>query len=65
VAPADIVQATLRYAAALFRQKDLAGGAGVEVAGWSEAGETSYPKGMPDDVRYLLSPYRSRSGGFI
>ena len=63
--PADVVQATVRYASWLFRQKDAGGLAGVDVAGFQEGGEVQYPKGMPDDVRYLLSPYRSRSGGIV
>jgi hypothetical protein len=63
VAPADVQQATARYATFLYRQKDVTPndqigydqGAGVQPVG----------RGMPDDVRYLLSPYRSRSGGMI
>lgn len=62
VAPDAIKQATIRYAAHLFKQKDVGPS---DVAGFPEAGEVSYPKGMPDDVRYLLAPYRSRSGGVI
>jgi hypothetical protein len=62
VAPAAIQQATVRYAAHLYRQKDQGP---TDVAGFSDAGEVSYPKGMPDDVRYLLAPYRSRSGGIV
>lgn len=63
--PDAVIQATVRYAAWLFRQKDAGGLAGVEVAGFPEGGEVQYPKGMPDDVRWLLSPYRSRSGGVV
>jgi len=63
--PDAVVQATVRYAAHLFRQKDAGGMAGVDVAGFTDAGEVSFPKGMPDDVRWLLSPYRSRSGGVV
>jgi hypothetical protein len=62
VCPADITQATLRYSAQLYRMKDVGPG---DVAGFPEAGEVTYPKGMPDDVRWLLSPYRSRSGGAV
>ena len=59
-APADIQQATVRYSAYLFKQKDV----GVsDVAGAPEMGEVTYKRGMPDDVRYLLEPYRSRTGG--
>lgn len=62
VAPADIQQATLRLAAYYFRQKDLGPS---DVSGFTEGGEVTLPKGMPDDVRFLLSPYRSRSGGVV
>lgn len=63
--PDAIIQACVRYSAWLYRQKDAGGMAGVEVTGFQDSGETQYPKGMPDDVRYLLSPYRSRSGGIV
>jgi hypothetical protein len=62
VPPDSVVQATVRYATFLFRQKDVAPG---DVAGFPEAGEQTIPKGMPDDVRYLLAPFRSRSGGVV
>jgi hypothetical protein len=59
-APDDIVQATVRYAAHLYRQKDT----GItDTAGFEPAGEVQYTSGMPQDVRWLLSPYRSRTGG--
>lgn len=61
--PDDIKQATVRYAAWLFRQKDIGGV--PEASGFPEAGEQQFPRGIPDDVRYLLSPYRSRSGGAV
>ncbi len=60
--PDDIVQATIRYAAYLYRQKDTGPS---DVSGFPDGGEVSYPKGMPDDVRWILSPYRSRSGGVV
>jgi hypothetical protein len=63
VAPADIQQATLRYATHLYRQKDASGP--DNTAGFPEGGEVQYPQGMPSDVRWLLSPYRSRSGGAV
>jgi hypothetical protein len=60
VAPTDIQQATVRYAAYLFKQKDV----GVnDTAGFQEGGEVQYNSGMPNDVRWLLAPYRSRTGG--
>lgn len=60
VAPTDIQQATVRYAAYLFKQKDV----GItDTAGFQEAGEVQYTSGMPQDVRWLLAPYRSRTGG--
>lgn len=58
--PNDIVQATIRYAAHLYRQKDVGA---TDVAGFQEGGEVQYGSGMPNDVRWLLSPYRSRTGG--
>lgn len=62
VAPDDIIEATIRLAAYAFRLKDV----GVaDVTGFNEAGEVTYPKGIPDDVKIILEPYRSRSGGFI
>lgn len=59
-APDDIVQATIRTAAVYYRSKDV----GVsDVAGFQEGGEVSYQSGLPNDVRWLLAPYRSRTGG--
>jgi hypothetical protein len=60
-APDDIVQATVRYAAYLYRQKDATGP--DNQAGFPEAGQISIPQGMPSDVRWLIDPYRSRTGG--
>jgi len=58
--PASIVQATVRLAAHLYRQKDV----GVtDVAGFEAGGEVTYAGGMPRDVMWLLSPFRSRTGG--
>lgn len=60
--PDAIVQATVRLAAYLYRQKDV----GVsDVSGFDQAGEVQYASGMPRDVLWLLSPYRSRSGGVV
>lgn len=63
VAPNDIVQATVRLSAYLYRQKDISGF--PEVSGFEQGGEAQFPRGIPDDVRYTLSPYRSRSGGIV
>lgn len=65
VPPDSIVQATIRYAAHLYRQKDAGGMVGADVAGFPQGGEAQYPKGMPDDVRWLLAPYRSKTGGVV
>src|SRR5262245_23365062 len=62
VAPADIVSATKMYAAYLYRLKDVGPG---DVAGFSEGGEVTYPKGIPDTVKIILEKYRSRSGGAV
>jgi hypothetical protein len=62
VAPAAIARSTVRLAAYYFRLKDVGIG---DVAGMNDAGEVTYPKGMPDDVKQQLAPYRSRSGGII
>ena len=62
-APADIQQATLRYAVYLYRQKDAAGY--QDVAGFDQAGQQTFVQGIPQDVRYLLSVYRSRTGGMV
>lgn len=60
--PADIQQATIRYGAYLFRQKDV----GItDVSGFADGGEVTYTEGMPKDVRWLLAPYRSRTGGVV
>ena len=63
VAPADVQQATIRTAAYYFRGKDQSGFS--DVAGFPEGGEQTIISGIPQDVRYLLSPYRSRTGGMI
>jgi hypothetical protein len=62
VAPDDVQQATLRYATHLYRQKDITPN---DQLGFQEAGVQPMGRGMPDDIRYLLAPYRSRSGGAI
>lgn len=62
VVPQDIVNATKHYAAYLYRLKDTGVG---DVAGFTEGGEVTTPKGMPETVKILLAPYRSRSGGVV
>lgn len=62
-APEDIKQAAVRLAAHWFRMKDAGGF--QDQAGFPEAGEVTIGRGMPDDVRYVLNPYRSRSGGAV
>lgn len=63
VPPDAIVQAAVRYSAHLFRQKDAGGP--DNMAGFPEGGQVQYPEGMPSDVRWLLAPYRSKSGGIV
>ena len=64
VVPDSIVAATIEYAAYLYRLKDVGPG-GQDVAGFPEGGEVQYPKGMPEHIKWKLTPYRSRSGGVI
>lgn len=53
-APEDIVQATLRWAALMYRQKD----SGFETVAIPDAGIVTTPAGIPKDVGLLLAPYR-------
>lgn len=62
VAPAAIVRSTVRLAAYYYRLKDVGP---ADVSGMSDAGEVQYPKGMPDDIKIQLSPYRSKTGGAV
>lgn len=62
VAPAAIVRATVRLAAWHYRAKDLGIG---DSTGMNDAGEVQYPQGMPQDVKQILSPYRSKTGGAV
>lgn len=62
VPPAAISRATVRLAAWIFRLKDVGIG---DVAGMSDSGEVMYPKGMPDDIKQQLAPYRSKTGGIV
>lgn len=52
--PDDIVQACVRYAAFMYRQKDAAF---LDVTA-IDAGVAIRPMNMPGDVRQLLGPYR-------
>ena len=54
-APADIVQACVRWAAHMYRQKDSST---FETTVYPEAGIIERPVGMPADVRLLLQPYK-------
>lgn len=63
IAPDDIAQATVRYATFIYRQKDSS--TNDQIGYEQGAGVTPMGRGMPDDVRYMLAPYRSRSGGMF
>ena len=60
--PADVVGATKQLAAYYYKLKDTGVG---DVAGFTEGGEVTIPKGLPDTVKIILEKYRSRSGGAI
>ena len=62
VAPSAIQQAALRWSAYMYKLKDVGP---MDVSGFQAGGEVTVPKGMPDDVKYLLAPYRSRTGGVV
>ena len=62
VPPAAIARSTVRLAAYYYRLKDVGIG---DIAGQTDAGEVSYPKGLPADIKQQLDPYRSRSGGVV
>lgn len=62
VVPPAVKEAAVQLAMYYFRLKDTGPG---DVSGFPEGGEVTYPKGIPDTVKYLLSPYRSRSGGRV
>jgi hypothetical protein len=59
-APAAIQSATLELATYIYRSKDNGPG---EVAGFDQAGNQTQPRGIPENVRRRIEPYRSRSGG--
>jgi hypothetical protein len=62
VPPDAIVRSTIRLASYYYRLKDVGPG---DVSGQTDAGEVAYPKGIPDDIKINLSPYRSKSGGVV
>lgn len=53
-APADIVHATIRWAAFLYRQKDAQV---FDTTATPELGIITVPQGVPADVQKLLAPY--------
>lgn len=59
-APTPIQFATLELATYIYRSKDNGPG---EVAGFDQAGNQIQPRGIPENVRRKIEPYRSRSGG--
>lgn len=56
-APGDIVHATLRLAAYMYRQKDAQV---FDVVAVPDAGVITVPQGIPADVRLILERYRRR-----
>jgi uncharacterized phiE125 gp8 family phage protein len=58
-APADIVQACIRLAAYLYRQRDS--GAEMDRAQMSMTGVMMLPSRMPKDVETLIEPYKRRT----
>jgi len=54
-APNDIVQATARWAATMYRKKDA-----FDTVAIAEGGAVTMPLPMPEDVRGLLDPYMRR-----
>ena len=54
-APADIVHATIRWAAYLYRAKDAQV---FDVTASPELGIITVPQGIPADVQKILDPYR-------
>ncbi len=60
--PGAIRRAAVQLSAYYYRLKDTGVG---DVSGFPEGGEVTYPKGIPETVKILLSPHRSRSGGIV
>jgi hypothetical protein len=54
-APADIVQATLRLAAWMYKQRDTMNDGSATTI---ENGITVVPTAIPSDVKTMLSPYK-------
>lgn len=54
-APADVVHATIRWAAYLYRQKDAST---FDTTASPDLGVITVPQGIPADVEKLLAPYR-------
>lgn len=54
-APTDIVHATIRWAAYLYRQKDAST---FDVTAAPDLGVITVPQGIPADIEKLLAPYR-------
>lgn len=54
-APNDIVHATERLVAFLYRQKDTSQDVGAVV---TDTGLTIYPSDLPKDIQAILTPYR-------
>lgn len=60
--PDDIVGATTQLSAYYFKLKDTGPG---DVVGFQEGGEQTIPKGIPETLKVLLAPYRSKTGGIV
>jgi hypothetical protein len=61
--PADIQGAAVRLAAFYYRMKDAPDPGGV--SGFPEGGEVTWPRGIPDDIKFVLEKHKSRSGGIV
>ena len=61
--PTDIQGAAVMLAAYYYRAKDAPDPNAV--SGFPPAGEVTYPKGIPDHIKFILEKYRSRSGGIV
>jgi len=55
-APADVVQAAIRWAAYMYAQKDSGS---FETVAMPEVGVLRVPAGVPADVKSLLARYRN------
>jgi hypothetical protein len=61
--PAAIQGAAVQLAAYYYRLKDAPDPNAV--SGFPDGGEVTYPKGIPDNIKFLIEKYRSRSGGIV